>query len=295
MIMLSLRGRSATAVRLLGLLAIIWSVATSATAPGTHGRHLVVLVLLVACVVSWLYWTVRPGRVGSEPLSAELLVLAGGGGFLAWASPSSAASAFAFVAVVSAAVRGELRRAWPVMILAAIALSSAVLVYNGDAVAALAYSLGFAGAMLGASNARQVRLRADQAELLLAQTQRSNEEQLRAARLEESTRIARDIHDVLAHALAGLTIQLEATTALIENGAERDAILARVRRAHELARDGLRETRRAVGALRGDTASGGGSKPATLETGATVQVPLFVDTGQRVRVDTRTGKYVSRA
>ena len=47
--------------------------------------------------------------------------------------------------------------------------------------------------------------------------------------------------------------------------------------------------------LRGDTASGGGTKPATLETGATVQVPLFVDQGQRVRVDTRTGKYVSRA
>ena len=47
--------------------------------------------------------------------------------------------------------------------------------------------------------------------------------------------------------------------------------------------------------LRGDTASGGGTKPATLETGATIQVPLFVDTGQRVRVDTRTGKYMSRA
>jgi elongation factor P len=47
--------------------------------------------------------------------------------------------------------------------------------------------------------------------------------------------------------------------------------------------------------LRGDTASGGGTKPATLETGATVQVPLFVDVGERVRVDTRSGEYVSRA
>ncbi len=47
--------------------------------------------------------------------------------------------------------------------------------------------------------------------------------------------------------------------------------------------------------LRGDTASGGGSKPATLETGALVQVPLFVSIGDKVRVDTRTGKYVSRA
>jgi len=47
--------------------------------------------------------------------------------------------------------------------------------------------------------------------------------------------------------------------------------------------------------LRGDTASGGGTKSATLETGATVQVPLFVNIGDKVRVDTRTGDYVSRA
>jgi elongation factor P len=47
--------------------------------------------------------------------------------------------------------------------------------------------------------------------------------------------------------------------------------------------------------LRGDTASGGGTKPATLETGATISVPLFVHVGERVRVDTRSGEYVSRA
>jgi elongation factor P len=47
--------------------------------------------------------------------------------------------------------------------------------------------------------------------------------------------------------------------------------------------------------LRGDTASGGGTKPATLETGASIQVPLFVEVGERIRVDTRTGEYVSRA
>ena len=47
--------------------------------------------------------------------------------------------------------------------------------------------------------------------------------------------------------------------------------------------------------LRGDTASGGGDKPATLESGVTVRVPLFVNEGDRVRVDTRSGEYVSRA
>jgi elongation factor P len=46
--------------------------------------------------------------------------------------------------------------------------------------------------------------------------------------------------------------------------------------------------------LRGDTASGG-SKPATLETGAVIQVPLFINVGDRLRVDTRTGTYIERA
>lgn len=46
--------------------------------------------------------------------------------------------------------------------------------------------------------------------------------------------------------------------------------------------------------LRGDT-SGGGGKPATLETGAVVRVPLFVQNGEFIKVDTRSGEYVSRA
>src|SRR4029077_7308621 len=47
--------------------------------------------------------------------------------------------------------------------------------------------------------------------------------------------------------------------------------------------------------VRGDSVSGGGTKPATLETGAVIQVPLFVEQGQRIRVDTRSGEYVARA
>jgi elongation factor P len=45
--------------------------------------------------------------------------------------------------------------------------------------------------------------------------------------------------------------------------------------------------------LKGDTATGG-NKPATLETGVTVQVPLFVNVGDRVRVDTRSNEYLTR-
>ena len=47
--------------------------------------------------------------------------------------------------------------------------------------------------------------------------------------------------------------------------------------------------------VKGDTASGGGTKPATLESGVIVDVPLFVNEGDTVRVDTRSGEYLSRA
>ena len=47
--------------------------------------------------------------------------------------------------------------------------------------------------------------------------------------------------------------------------------------------------------LRGDTASSGGTKPATLETGVVLQVPLFVEQGEMIKVDTRSGEYVARA
>jgi elongation factor P len=46
--------------------------------------------------------------------------------------------------------------------------------------------------------------------------------------------------------------------------------------------------------VKGDTAQGAGSKPATLETGMVIQVPLFVTEGDRIKVDTRTGEYIER-
>jgi len=46
--------------------------------------------------------------------------------------------------------------------------------------------------------------------------------------------------------------------------------------------------------FRGDTANAG-TKPATVETGATVDVPLFVNPGDRIRIDTRNGRYLERA
>jgi signal transduction histidine kinase len=286
--------RAATLVRGAGLILISWSVLHAHHHPGAHGRRLVISVLFAAAVISWLWWIVRP--TSERGITPDLWLMAGAGGLLCGASPNSAASAFVFVAIVSAGVRVELATAAPVAVAGTVALVAADLIYNGLGVGLLAYALGFAASVLAASNSRQSVVRAEQAELLLAQSQRSHEEQVRAAQLQESTRVAREIHDVLAHALAGLTIQLEATSALIEQGADRDEVLARVNRAHELAREGLRETRLAVGALRGDAVSASAAIEALVadyRADADAPAHLAID-GDPERLVGPTGRAVVR-
>jgi signal transduction histidine kinase len=253
MLLLTVGRRWATAIRAAGLGLIAYTVLDSAHAPALHGRGAVVLVLLIAICAGWVAWMVQAWRGGVE--LPALVVLAITGGALTAACPSSAASACLFIAVATAAVRRDLLWAGGVGASGVLALGVGSVVYSDSATGALAYTLGLAVAALAAANSRGSVQRAEQAELLLAQTQRTHEEQLRLARLEESTRIAREIHDVLAHAMAGLTIQLEASAALLEQGADRAEVLERLRRAEGLARSGLQETRRAVGALRGETPS----------------------------------------
>ncbi|WP_327326557.1 histidine kinase [Streptomyces sp. NBC_01210] len=103
-------------------------------------------------------------------------------------------------------------------------------------------------------NRRQYEGRAKQAEQLLAQNQLIQQEQARAAALGERSRIAREMHDVLAHSLGALSVQLKVATALIEKGDAAGA-LTRVRRSNRLADEGLIEARNAVAALRGDVPS----------------------------------------
>ena len=290
--------RAATIIRLIGFGLISWTVFNDPHHPGTGGRGLVITIAYGLCAVSWMVWTWRP--VSDSGATVDNYVMAIAGGVLCGAASSSAASVFVFVAVVAAGVREPLARAMLVTAGGILALAVTVLVYDGSALGLLAYSLGFAVATLAASNARQSLMRAEQAELLLAQNQRSHEEQLRTARLEESARIAREIHDVLAHSLAGLTIQLEATSALIESGADRELVLERVRRAHELAREGLGDTRRAVGALRGDedpgtpAPAGIQSLVAEYRAASNAQVTVSID-GDAARLSGDTGQTLLRA
>jgi signal transduction histidine kinase len=118
----------------------------------------------------------------------------------------------------------------------------------------------------------QARAQADQAraEDLLAQLRASQAAQAQAAALTERTRLAREIHDILAHSLAGLVLALDTAELLGKRGqaspdeADSDTvakILGQVTRAQRIAREGLADTRRAVSALRGDELPG----PALLD------------------------------
>jgi signal transduction histidine kinase len=103
------------------------------------------------------------------------------------------------------------------------------------------------GTMLGG-----VRGRAENAERLLAAEQQARESTAAADRYAERQRLAREIHDIIAHTLSAQTVQLEGARLLLERGAPTDAVRQRIETAQRLARDGLEETRRAVNSLRGE-------------------------------------------
>jgi len=89
------------------------------------------------------------------------------------------------------------------------------------------------------------------AELLLAQLEDAREAEARAVAVAERTRIARELHDVLAQSLSGLAIQLEAARAMARREGVGGQLQAVLDRASGLVKDGLDDARRAVGALRG--------------------------------------------
>jgi signal transduction histidine kinase len=117
-----------------------------------------------------------------------------------------------------------------------------------------AMGLGFAYS--GTTSVRRVREERERAEALLAELQRTRAAELERAALAERTRIAREIHDVLAHTLSALAVQLEGTRMLVEQRPGDPAATAAVERAHRLAVEGLVEARRAISALRGDNLPG---------------------------------------
>ena len=115
------------------------------------------------------------------------------------------------------------------------------------------YPLLIAACLSLGRNRRSYRVQAQQSAALLEQYQRLRAEQRRADVLDERTRIAREIHDVLAHSLGALGIQIQAARAMLTDHQDVDRAVEALSVAQRMAADGLTETRRAVHALRLDT------------------------------------------
>jgi signal transduction histidine kinase len=104
--------------------------------------------------------------------------------------------------------------------------------------------------------ARRLRDEQFRVRTLLAELEARRARDLAAAKSEERTRLARDIHDVLAHSLTALIVQLDGARMLLTRERASDEAVGSVVRARHLAQEGLDETRRAVGTLRGDRVPG---------------------------------------
>jgi signal transduction histidine kinase len=178
--------------------------------------------------------------------------MASTGGLLAALQHGSAALAFPAVAVLVAAADSFVLDALGTLALGFVALEIGVLWADLGSSAAFGYPGILVGSGLLGLTRRQYVAQGRAAQALVAQTRRTEAESRRAAALEERTRIAREIHDVLAHALGGLTVQLEATELLLAERGDVEGALARIRACQTTAREGLEEARRAVAALRSD-------------------------------------------
>jgi signal transduction histidine kinase len=102
----------------------------------------------------------------------------------------------------------------------------------------------------------RLRERTEQAENLLVELEQTREAQLRAATLAERQRLAREMHDVLAHSLSGLVVHLEGGAAASEPRRADPTLADTVERAHHLAQAGLGEARQAIGMLRDEDLPG---------------------------------------
>ncbi|MFE0177258.1 sensor histidine kinase [Streptomyces sp. NPDC059002] len=123
-------------------------------------------------------------------------------------------------------------------------------VYNDDSW--LVTALTVVGLVLAGYTLRLDAEARGNAHRLLAQERAARAAEAESAALAERARIAREIHDVLAHSLSAQLVHLEAARLLIEGDATRQQILDRVVAARTMAREGLAETRQALSALRGE-------------------------------------------
>jgi signal transduction histidine kinase len=138
--------------------------------------------------------------------------------------------------------------------------------------------------VLWGRNRRSYRVQAEQAAALLEQSKLTQAEQRRADVLDERARIAREIHDVLAHSLGALGIQIQSAKAMLTDRGDIEHAVEALSTAQRIAADGLTETRRAVHALRVDSLPLNEELAGVVETHRQrYRVPVVFETSGEVR------------
>jgi signal transduction histidine kinase len=240
---------------------------TSKPAIGLSGRHLALAICLVVFVVEMLGWPLlRPAFPGQAARVGELAVFGASAVAIVVCQPTGLAglpsSAVVFVAGVALAppFAAAIGAAVTAGVVVALATTSSAGAADIASSALLCAVLGVTGALL-----RRYRLTQERTELLLAQLEEARDDQARAAAAQERASIARDLHDVLAHSLSGLSIQLEMVRKLASKTEAPPELRTAIDDAAGLAKQGLAGARDAVGALRRDNRLGVDQLPALVE------------------------------
>ena len=225
---------------------------------GSGHRVFVIAVLAVGGMMLALWgvldWRDRQAMPWPGWLRVAMLgVLAAGGGLAATWSPARSVVWFAAMAAVAAGNDLPSGPAAAVTAIGVLGVETGGLVFGFSASAAVGWPLVLVVSLLAGRNRRDARIRAAQAAALVTRTRQAQSEQRRAAALEERSRIAREIHDVLAHSLAALSIQIETARSVLADTGDPAALGSLLEHAGHLADDGLSETRQAIHALRADT------------------------------------------
>ena len=235
-------------------------------------------------LLGWLVLDVlRRYRRRGLPIALGVLAAAAG---LAGVTSGGGQSLVAFAAVAAVAAGAETE--WPAGLTVVAAGILPIWIVGplvGSTLGTLAgYPLLIAATLSLGRNRRSYRVQAEQAAALVEQYERLRAEQRRADVLDERTRIAREIHDVLAHSLGALGIQIQAAKAVLTDHRDIDRAVEALSTAQRMAADGLTETRRAVHALRVDTLPLGDELAALVETHRQrYQVPVTFETDGAVR------------
>ena len=211
------------------------------------------LAIAAAALIGWWASGLLAEPWAGRSRFAGLTVLTAVGGFAAASHHDTSVLALAIVGMLAAGVDLPLAELLVVFLAGVLAVEIAAITYGKtDLGTVLGYPALLAGVALAGRYRRAYQTQTEQAQALLAETRRARFEAERAAALTERSRIAREIHDVLAHSLSALGIQLQATEVTLSERQDIAGALRSLASARRLVDEGLTETRRAVRALRSD-------------------------------------------